>query len=186
MWGKHYASMYTGSMRGKGSPFFAVWGYVISHFVPDRECGAWVELNAEIIAFLIGEREDVVRGVIDEMCQPDPKSRSQELDGRKLVSLGGFAYKVVNGAEYKAIRDEEDRREQNRINQKRHREKIRKLESPDKKPRAKTPRQIRAEAQSRERRYVEAMNDGDPASAERIASEDLPAHPRPTLPQDPS
>lgn len=114
MYGKHFSSMYEGSMRGKGSAFFAVWGYVISHMMPDRTVGTQVELNPEIIAFLIGEKQPVIESVIDQMCQPDPKSRSTEQLGRKLIRLGQYAYQVVNGEKYRAIRDEETRREQNR------------------------------------------------------------------------
>ena len=118
--------MYEGSMRGAGSPFFAVWGYVISHFVPDRDMGAVVEINPEIVAFLIGEDQDVVQGVLDRMCGPDPKSRSREEEGRKLVKIGEYSYRVVNGAKYRAIRDEEQRREQNRQAQERFRRKKKK------------------------------------------------------------
>ena len=123
MYGKHFASMYEGSMRGRGSCFFAVWGYVISHFVPDRKTGAQVELNAEIIGFLIGEKVENVQVAIAQMCAPDPKSRSKEREGRKLVKLGEYTYQVVNGEKYRAMRDEEKRREQNRESQRKHRDK---------------------------------------------------------------
>lgn len=114
--------MYEGSMRGKGSPFFAVWGYVISHMRPDRTVGTQVELNAEIVAFLIGEKIDVVEAVIVDMCKPDPKSRSTEEGGRKLIRMGAYSYRVVNGEKYRAIRDEAQRREQVREAQRRLRE----------------------------------------------------------------
>jgi hypothetical protein len=111
MYGKHYASMYEGSMRGAGSAFFAVWGWIISHMVPDREHGTVVELNAEILAFVIGEKLEVVEEVIKKMCSADLKSRSKEEEGRKLVRVGEYGYRVVNGAHYRKIRDDEERRE---------------------------------------------------------------------------
>ena len=111
MWGKHYASMYEGSMRGAGSAFFAVWGWIISHMIPDRQHGTVVEINVEILAFVLGEKEDVVEKVIKKMCSPDAKSRSKEEEGRKLVQVGEYGYRVVNGAEYRRIRDDEARRE---------------------------------------------------------------------------
>lgn len=110
-------------MIGRGSCFFAVWGYVISHMMPDREVGTQVELNPELIAFVLGESVDNVKGVIEQMCQPDSKSRSKELEGRKLVKIGEYSYKVVNGEKYRAIRDEEARRDQNRIAQAKFRKK---------------------------------------------------------------
>lgn len=110
-------------MIGRGSCFFAVWGYVISHMIPDRNVGTQVELNPDLIAFVLGEDKNKVLEVIDQMCKPDPKSRSKEMDGKKLVKLGEYSYQVVNGEKYRAIRDEEKRREQNRMAQKKFREK---------------------------------------------------------------
>ena len=168
MYGKHFASMYTGSMVGKGALFFAVWGYVISHFVPDRTHGAWVELNPTILATILGESEEAIRQTVHEMCEPDEQSRSQSEEGRKLVQLGPFAYRVVNGAKYREIRDEESRRDQNREAQKRHRSK-----RVSRKQFGKTAAQVRGEANNRERRYVQAVKNGDQATADRIAAEGL-------------
>lgn len=123
MYGKHFASMYEGSMIGKGSCFFAVWGYVLSHFMPDRDMGAQVELNPKLIAFVLGEDVKKVESAIAEMCEPDKASRSKEKQGRKLVKVGEYAYQVVNGEKYRAIRDEERRREQNRQAQAKFRDK---------------------------------------------------------------
>lgn len=104
-------------MRGAGSAFFAVWGYVISHMTPNRTHGTTVELNPEIVAFLIGEDHDVVRGVVSKMCSPDPKSRSKEEEGRKLVQVSEYTYRVVNGDYYRKIRNEQERREYQRVKQ---------------------------------------------------------------------
>ena len=123
MFGKHFVSMYEGSMIGKGAVFFAVWGYIISHFVPDRTHGAIVELNPKLIAFVLGEPEKLVDKSIAEMCEPDPKSRTKTDKGRKLVKLSEYQYRVVNGARYRAIRDHEDRKRQNREAQERFRAK---------------------------------------------------------------
>ena len=117
MWGKHFASMYEGSMRGAGSAFFAVWGYVISHMQPNRNQGTTVELNPSIVGFLIGEDETIVEGVIDRMCQPDLKSRTKDKEGRKLVKISEYTYHVVNGDYYRKIRNEQDRREYQRRKQ---------------------------------------------------------------------
>lgn len=109
--------MYEGSMVGKGSAFFAVWGYVISHMMPDSEVGSQVDLNPKLIAFVIGEKEEVVAKVIKELCEPDSASRSQEEQGRRLIKLGAFSYRVVNGAKYRAMFSDEQRREYNRVAQ---------------------------------------------------------------------
>lgn len=129
-WGKHFASMYEGSMRGAGSAFFAVWGYVISHMTPNRVHGTTVELNPEIIAFLIGEDQTVVTEVIHKMCEPDPKSRTREREGRKLVKISEYTYLVVNGDYYRKIRNEVERREYQRNKQAEYRKKGKKTDKP--------------------------------------------------------
>lgn len=110
MWGKHYGSMYEGSMVGSGSAVFAVWGYVISKMAADAEVGAQVDLNPALLAFVIGEDEPVIEAAITKLCEPDPKSRTAEKEGRRLVRLGQFAYQVVNGVKYLGMRDLEAKR----------------------------------------------------------------------------
>ncbi len=117
MFGKHFSQMYEGSMRGAGSAFFAVWGYVISHMVPNRKHGTTVEMNTGIVAFLLGEDESVVTEQIERMCSPDPQSRTKSEEGRKLVRLSEYSYRVVNGDLYRGIRNEEERREYQRVKQ---------------------------------------------------------------------
>jgi len=102
-------------MMGAGALFYAVWGYVISHAVPSREHGSVVELNPALIGVLLGEDAGDVEVVIGRMCEPDPKSRSKNEEGRKLVRLGQYLYRVVNGEKYRAIRDAEERREYQRL-----------------------------------------------------------------------
>ena len=123
MYGKHFASMYEGSMVGSGAVVFAVWGYVIAKMEPDRTVGAQVSLNARLLETIIGEPQSEIEKAIEFLCKPDPSSRTKKEDGRRLVRLGEFDYQVVNGAKYTAIRDEERRREQNRAAQARYREK---------------------------------------------------------------
>lgn len=121
MYGKHFASMYEGSMVGAGAVVFAVMGYIIANAVPDRTVGTQVELNPKLLAFILGEKEADVAKAIEFLCTPDGNSRTKEEQGRRLVRLGQFSYRVVNGAKYRAMRDEEKRREQNREAKRRER-----------------------------------------------------------------
>ena len=123
MYGKHFASMYEGSLYGSGAVVFAVWGYVIACQVPDREHGAVVTLNARKLADTLGEEVADVETAIEFLCRPDERSTTKDDEGRRLVKLGEFEYRVVNGAKYRAIRDEEERRRQSREAQRRLREK---------------------------------------------------------------
>ena len=107
MYGKHFESMYTGSMVGIGAIPFAVWGYVISHQRPPR---FEVELNPIILATIIGEEAGDIEKAIAMFCEPDLKSRTEEMQGRKLERLGPFLFRVVNGARYDAIRSNEERK----------------------------------------------------------------------------
>jgi hypothetical protein len=107
--------MYTGSMVGSGAVIYAVWGYVIANMRPDKKVGAQVELNPKLLAFIIGETEKEITEAIVRLCAKDDRSRTKEEEGRRLVKLGEFDYQVVNGAKYAAIRNEEERREANRL-----------------------------------------------------------------------
>lgn len=118
MYGKAFESIFTGSMMGGGALKFAVWLYVISHQKPrggpsgrDR---FEVEINAGIVAFLIGEKKEEVEAVLQEFCEPDAASRTPDKEGRKLVKVGEYLYEVVNGAKYDRMKRDWDRREATR------------------------------------------------------------------------
>jgi len=100
--------MYTGSMVGIGAIPFAVWGYVISHQRPPH---FEVELNPKILAVMIGEAPEDIERAIEMFCQPDPESRTDTLEGRKLERIGTFLFRVVNGLVYDRIRNNEERKE---------------------------------------------------------------------------
>lgn len=122
MYGKIFESLYTGSMVGAGSPVFAVWGYVIANMKPDSEVGSQVELNPRLLAYILGDDEEVVQGAIDKLCAPDPESRTKEAEGRRLIRLGQFAYQVVNGPKYHAIKHAEQQRESARLRKRKERQ----------------------------------------------------------------
>ncbi len=121
MYGKIFSSLFTGSMYGAGSAQFAIMAYVIANMKPDKTVGFQVELNVADLANRIGESPKVIQEAIDYLCSPDPQSRSEEAQGRRLVKLGTFDYRVVNGVKYDQIKTEEERREKNRIRQQRFR-----------------------------------------------------------------
>lgn len=122
-YGKLFSSLYTGSMIGAGAVPFALMPYVISNAMPDWLHGGYVELNPVLLATIFGVSEKEIEDGIEFLCAPDPKSRTPDEEGRRLVKISPFAYKVVNYAKYKAIRDEEERREQNRLAQEKFRAK---------------------------------------------------------------
>lgn len=112
-------------MVGAGPHVFSLWPYIIANQKPSRDYGSTIELNPQLLAFIIGKgttEKDILQA-IEFLCKPDPKSRSREKDGRRLVRLGQFEYQVINGAKYRAVRDQEERKAQVREAQRRFRAK---------------------------------------------------------------
>ncbi len=107
MYGKHFESMYTGSMYGQTPIIFAVWGYVIAN--ENRKTGT-VELNPAVLSAVFGgEPLDKIVGAIEFLCAPDPNSRTKSEGGRRLIRGGQFLYKVVNSTKYGLMRNEDNR-----------------------------------------------------------------------------
>lgn len=123
MYGKHFASMYEGSMVGAGCHVFALMGYIIANMRPDKEVGGQVRLNAKILSAVFGESEETVQKAIDFLSSPDPDSTTPGDEGRRIVKIGQFDYRVVNAKKYLDIRNEEERREACRLRQAKHRSK---------------------------------------------------------------
>ncbi len=111
MYGKAFDSMYTGSMCGAGSHVFAVWGYVIANA---RHADNSIELNPKLLAALIGDPIERIQDALEYLQSPDPNSRSEAEQGRRLVKEGQFLYRVVNLEMYHALKDEDARRDYNR------------------------------------------------------------------------
>ena len=110
-------------MVGAGFGAYSVMGYVIANQKPDKTVGFQVELNTAIMATVFGEPVEAIQRAIDFLCAPDPDSRTTTEEGKRLVQVGRYAYRVVNGVAYDKLRNEEDRREQNRLAQQNHRAK---------------------------------------------------------------
>lgn len=107
MFGKFFASTFTGSMVGSGLNVFAVWGYVIAN---TRQDGT-VEINPPIVAAVLGCAVGEVTSALDVLTSPDPNSRSKKEEGRRLIQQAAFLYSVPTYADYRAIRDDDGRKE---------------------------------------------------------------------------
>lgn len=118
MYGKHFTSMYSGSMMGAGPVVFAVWGYVISHAQKDR-----VEINPRLLATLLGCKEKEILDAIEYLTKPDPDSRCKEHQGRRMVKEGQYQYFLPSAQTYREMRNEDERREYNRQKQAEYRAK---------------------------------------------------------------
>lgn len=118
-YGKLFESMFTGSMVGSGPLVFSVWAYVIANAKPP----GIVEINPKILAFILGCTEEDVTDTVGVLCSPDPDSRTPDHEGRRLIPDGPFMYQVPTWAKYNRIRNDVDRRDQNRESQRRFRQK---------------------------------------------------------------
>lgn len=118
MYGKHFESMYEGSMYGSGLGVFAVWGYVISHARRGR-----LELNPRKLADTLGGKVCEIEDAITFLMQPDPNSRHKSHEGRRLIKEGEYQYWIPSWEDYQELKNEEDRREYNRIKQAEYRAK---------------------------------------------------------------
>jgi hypothetical protein len=116
MYGKHFESMYEGSMYGAGLAVFAVWGYVIAYTRDSR-----IELNPRKLADTLGGTVEEIKQAIETLMNEDPESRHKEEGGRRLIKEGEFQYRVPSWEYYQGIKNEQARREYNREAQRKHR-----------------------------------------------------------------
>ena len=107
MYGKLFASCFTGSMSGSGAEMFAVWAYILANSGVDGD----VELNPALIGAMIGMPKENVVSVINKLCQPDPNSRSKEQDGKRLIKSGEFLYEIVNYQFYREMQNKKNQRD---------------------------------------------------------------------------
>jgi len=104
-------------MFGAGADVFAVWGYVIANTVNSS-----IEINPQLLASILGSTPERVDMALEYLCAPDPRSRNPDRDGRRLIRQGPYQFHVVSHQHYRDIRNEEERREYNRVKMRESRE----------------------------------------------------------------
>jgi len=112
MYGRLFESVFEGSMIGSGARVFAVWAYVVA-----KQRGGTVELHPTFLSAILGEPPESIEAAIEHLCAPDPKSRNDAEQGRRLVHVNAYMYNVVSAEIYAKIKTEEDRRRYNREKQ---------------------------------------------------------------------
>lgn len=88
-----------------------------------------VDMTMEAISRRTNVPIEIVRSAIEELTQPDPTSRTQESEGRRIELLDShrnWGWRIVNYEKYRELRDNESRRryfrDQQRINRLRNKE----------------------------------------------------------------
>ena len=121
MYAKLFTSIYQGTLRGN-SHGLLVFTNLLAHCDKD----GIADIHPRAIAEEVGLTSEQVRAALDVLESPDDESRSPEEQGRRIIRMDehrAWGWRVVNYAKYRAIRNEDDRREQNREAQARWREK---------------------------------------------------------------
>lgn len=93
-----FQSLFTGSLCGR-FPDMYVWMVMLG--LADRHGD--VDASPTYIASIAGISVEQVEEAIERLCQPDPRSRSQTCDGRRLMPIEnrGFGWTIVNHAAYR-------------------------------------------------------------------------------------
>lgn len=121
MYAKLFSSLYQGTLRGCPDEIL-----VFTNLLAHADCTGLVDKHWRAIAEETGIDEARVKAAIKHLESPDPESRSPEMEGRRILPIDehrAWGWQIVNHGKYRAIRNEEDRREQNRLAQQRWRDK---------------------------------------------------------------
>jgi hypothetical protein len=149
MYAKLFKSIYQGTLRGDSGGIL-----VFTNLLANADQTGRVDMHPRAIAEEIGLDVDRVKEILLRLEAPDDESRSPELEGRRIVRIDGhraWGWEIVNYLKYRAIRNEEDRREQNRASQERWRNKQSKpasAEAKQEKPRKPESAQGEAEVEA--------------------------------------
>lgn len=159
MYAKLFKSIYQGTLRGDSGGIL-----VFTNLLANADQTGRVDMHPRAIAEEIGLDIDRVKEILLRLEAPDDESRSPEFEGRRIVRIDGhraWGWVIVNYMKYRAIRNEEDRREQNRASQERWRNKQSKpasAEHKQEKPRKPESAQAEAEGEEEEIQALRAMS----------------------------
>lgn len=120
MYAKLFTSIYQGTLRGNSHGLL-----VFTNLLAHCDKNGISDIHPRAIAEEVGLSVDEVRAALDVLESPDDESRSPEEQGRRIVRMDehrAWGWLVVNYVKYRAIRNEDDRREQNRDSQERYRQ----------------------------------------------------------------
>ena len=121
MYGKVFQTIFTGSLYGQ---FEATVTMMASVVLSDRE--GVLDYTPEALAGATGFPVEIIKEGLEQLQQPDPNSRTNDYEGRRIVPLEEGkqnGWLVVNKEKYVAIKDMDDIREQAKLRKRRQREK---------------------------------------------------------------
>jgi hypothetical protein len=92
-----FDSVFQGSLCGK-YPDLPVWLVLLAL----QQRGGIIDAHPSYIAMISGIQQEDIEAAIERFCQPDPRSRTPDHDGRRLEPLegAGFGWRVLNHRRY--------------------------------------------------------------------------------------
>ncbi len=121
MYVKLFSSLYQGTLRGRSDEIL-----VFTNLLAHADQHGIVDKHWRAIAEETGLPRERVELAVINLEAPDPESRSPEMDGCRIVRMDqhrAWGWQIVNYGKYRALRNEDDRREQNRLAQEKWRNK---------------------------------------------------------------
>lgn len=115
MYAKLFTSIYQGTLRGNSHGLL-----VFTNLLAHADMEGRVDIHPRAIAEEVGLTVEEVKKALLVLESTDDESRSPEEQGRRIVRLDehrAWGWIVVNYVKYRSIRNEDDRREQNRRSQ---------------------------------------------------------------------
>lgn len=119
MYGKIFASMFKGSLYGQWE---AIVTFTVMIVLADQH--GEVDMTPEALAASTSIPLDIIRKGIADLEAPDPKSRTPDEEGRRIVRVSedrDWGWRITNYAHYRAMRSAEERREYMRQYQRKRR-----------------------------------------------------------------
>ena len=122
MYVKMFKSIFDGSLYGQFEPTVVFMAMLV---IAERE--GIVDMTPEAIAARCGYPLKIVLAGITELEKPDPKSRTPDEEGRRIVRLEetrDWGWRITNYEKYEKIRSAEERREYFRFKKREQRAKL--------------------------------------------------------------
>jgi hypothetical protein len=175
MYAKVFSSLFDGSLRGRAHPIL-----VFINLLASADRDGTVDKHWRAIAQEVGLTEVETKDALAELEAPDPESRTPADEGRRIVRVSDtrtWGWRIVNHAKYRAIRSEEDRREQNRVAQAARRSKSKCADSQQSQPAsAASQHQSAVYAESAKSAHSESESEAEAETEAHAEEENARAH----------
>lgn len=120
MYAKIFASLYQGTLRGHSHGLL-----VFTNLLAHCDAAGFADIHPRAIAEETGLTIQQVMGAIEYLEQPEIDFCLDAFDKHKIVKADdnrSWGWRVINHQKYRQMRNEENRRNQNKVAQKRFRE----------------------------------------------------------------